>query len=32
MPIRVYNTLTRQKAEFHTVEPGQVKMYLWAGL
>ncbi len=28
MPIRVYNTLTRQKEEFHTVEPGQVKMYL----
>ncbi len=28
MSIRVYNTLTRQKEEFHTVEPGQVKMYL----
>ena len=28
MPIRVYNTLTRQKEEFHTVVPGQVKMYL----
>jgi len=28
MPIRVYNTLTRQKEEFHTVEPSHVKMYL----
>jgi cysteinyl-tRNA synthetase len=28
MPIRVYSTLTRQKEEFQTVEPGKVKMYL----
>ena len=28
MPIRVYSTLTRQKEEFQTVEPGRVKMYL----
>lgn len=28
MPLRVYNTLSRQKEEFQTVEPGQVKMYL----
>lgn len=28
MPLRVYNTLTRQKEDFQTVEPGQVKMYL----
>lgn len=28
MPIRVYNTLTRQKEEFQTVVPGQVGMYL----
>jgi cysteinyl-tRNA synthetase len=28
MPLRVYNTLSRQKEEFQTVEPGKVKMYL----
>jgi cysteinyl-tRNA synthetase len=28
MPIRVYSTLSRQKEEFQTVEPGRVKMYL----
>ena len=28
MPIRVYSTLTRQKEEFQTVEPGKVSMYL----
>lgn len=28
MPIRVYNTLTRQKEDFHTVVPEQVGMYL----
>src|SRR5882672_1796689 len=28
MPLRVYNTLTRQKEEFQTVQPGKVGMYL----
>ena len=28
MALRVYNTLTRQKEEFHTVEPGNVGMYV----
>ena len=28
MSIRVYSTLTRQKEDFQTVEPGKVKMYL----
>src|SRR5919109_253965 len=28
MPLRVYNTLTRQKEEFKTVQPGKVGMYL----
>src|SRR5262245_62639526 len=28
MPLRVYNTLTRQKEEFKTVQPGQVGMYV----
>lgn len=28
MPLRVYNTLTRQKEDFQTVEPGKVGMYL----
>ena len=28
MPIRVYNTLTRQKEDFQTVTPGHVGMYL----
>jgi cysteinyl-tRNA synthetase len=28
MPLRVYNTLSRQKEDFQTVEPGRVKMYL----
>jgi cysteinyl-tRNA synthetase len=28
MPLRVYNTLTRQKEDFHTVRPGKVGMYV----
>jgi cysteinyl-tRNA synthetase len=28
MALRVYNTLTRQKEDFHTVEPNKVRMYL----
>ena len=28
MPIRIYNTLTRQKETFETVKPGQVAMYV----
>jgi cysteinyl-tRNA synthetase len=28
MSLRVYNTLTRQKEEFQTVEPGKVRMYV----
>lgn len=28
MAIRVYNTLTRQKEDFQTIEPGKVRMYL----
>lgn len=28
MSLRVYNTLTRQKEEFQTIEPGKVSMYL----
>ena len=28
MPLRVYNTLTRQKEDFQTVQPGKVGMYL----
>src|SRR6266446_5310732 len=28
MPLRVYNTLTRQKEELQTVQPGKVGMYL----
>src|SRR5438034_6378027 len=28
MALRVYNTLTRQKEPFETVEPGKVGMYL----
>src|SRR5438552_16154205 len=28
MPLRVYNTLTRQKEEFKTVQPGKVGMYV----
>src|SRR4051812_21757331 len=28
MPLRVYNTLSRQREEFQTVVPGQVGMYL----
>jgi len=28
MPLRVYNTLSRQKEDFKTVDPGVVKMYL----
>src|SRR5262252_8781418 len=28
MPLRVYNTLTRQKEDFQTVRPGHVGVYL----
>src|SRR5436305_4088939 len=28
MPLRVYNTLTRQKEDFQTVRPGKVGMYV----
>src|SRR6516225_10856071 len=28
MSLRVYNTLTRQKEEFQTVQPGKVTMYV----
>src|SRR5437588_5117687 len=28
MPLRVYNTLTRQKEEFKTVQPGKVGLYV----
>src|SRR5205809_7595032 len=28
MPLRVYNTLTREKERFETVERGKVRMYL----
>lgn len=28
MPIQIYNTLTRKKEEFKTLEPNKVKMYL----
>src|SRR5437870_12861943 len=28
MPLRVYNTLTRQKEDFQTVRPGHVGMYV----
>src|SRR5881398_1379121 len=28
MPLRVYNTLTRHKEEFKTVQPGKVGMYV----
>ncbi|MGN6756223.1 MAG: cysteine--tRNA ligase [Thermomicrobiales bacterium] len=28
MTLRVYNTLTRQKEDFETVEPGRVRMYV----
>jgi cysteinyl-tRNA synthetase len=28
MTIRVYNTLTRQKEQFETIQPGQVRMYI----
>ncbi len=28
MPLRVYNTLTREKEAFKTVQPGQVGMYV----
>src|SRR5882724_10781467 len=28
MPLRVYNTLTRQKEDFKTVQPGKVGMYV----
>ena len=27
-PLRVYNTLTRQKEQFKTVQPGKVGMYV----
>src|SRR5438552_14587391 len=28
MALRVYNTLTRQKEPFETIEPGKVRMYV----
>jgi len=28
MPLRVYNTLTREKEDFQTLQPGKVSMYL----
>jgi len=28
MPLRVYNTLTREKEDFRTLQPGKVSMYL----
>ena len=28
MTLRIYNTLTREKEEFHTLEPGKVRMYV----
>jgi cysteinyl-tRNA synthetase len=28
MPIKIYNTLTRKKEEFQTLEPGKVRMYV----
>ncbi|HET8630752.1 MAG TPA: class I tRNA ligase family protein, partial [Thermomicrobiales bacterium] len=28
MALRVYNTLTRRKEDFETVEPGKVRMYI----
>jgi cysteinyl-tRNA synthetase len=28
MALRVYNTLTRQKEDFHPIEPGKVRMYV----
>ncbi len=28
MPIKIYNTLSRQKEEFHPVEPDRVRMYV----
>ena len=28
MPLQVYNTLTREKEPFETIEPGKVSMYL----
>src|SRR5208337_1763164 len=28
MPLRIYNTLTRQKEDFQTVRPGKVGMYV----
>jgi cysteinyl-tRNA synthetase len=28
MPLRVYNTLTRRKEDFVTIEPGRVRMYI----
>src|SRR5580692_10926824 len=28
MPLRVYNTLSRQKEDFKTIQPGKVGMYL----
>ena len=28
--ITLYNTLTRQKEVFKPIEPGKVKMYVWA--
>ncbi len=28
MPVRIYNTLSRQKEDFETIEPGEVRMYV----
>ena len=28
MALRIYNTLTRQKEEFKTIEEGKVRMYV----
>ena len=28
MTLQLYNTLTRKKEEFQTVEPGKVRMYV----
>jgi cysteinyl-tRNA synthetase len=28
MALRIYNTLTRQKEDFETLEPGKVSMYV----
>ncbi|WP_421659146.1 hypothetical protein [Leptothermofonsia sp. ETS-13] len=28
MPLEIYNTLTRRKEPFETIEPGKVRMYV----